>query len=141
MSDVAPKSRGRPSLFTKEIAEEICERLAKGESLLAICADDHLPTDTCVRKWALEDREGFYSEYTRARDIGLDVRADALEAKLAGEPDTQRARLLFDHDRWYLSKLAPKRYGDKTVVEGPGPNGEHIQRVENVIVRPSDTDR
>jgi hypothetical protein len=124
MADKRP--RGRPSLYSREVAEEICDRLARGESLLKICSSDHLPTDTCVRQWALDDREGFYSQYTRARDIGLDVRADRLEEKLTGEPDTQRARLLFDHDRWYLSKMAPKRYGDKVINEHGGSDGGAI---------------
>jgi len=118
MSDDAPATRGRPSLFTQAIADEICERLANGESLLRICDDDHMPAESTVRLWVVDDREGFSAQYTRSRDIGLDMRADRMEQKLMSEPDTQRARLLFDHDRWYLSKLAPKRYGDKVALTG-----------------------
>jgi Bacteriophage Sf6, terminase small subunit-like len=32
----------------------------------------------------------------------------------------QRDRLRFDARRWYLSKLAPKRYGDKMAIEQSG---------------------
>lgn len=116
MADKRP--RGRPSSYSREVADEICEKLAKGESLLAICEADHLPEESTVRGWALDDREGFFAKYTRARDIGLDSRADRIERRFMNEPDTQRARLIFDHDRWYLSKLAPKRYGDKLAHTG-----------------------
>ena len=36
-------------------------------------------------------------------------------------------RLRFDARRWYLSKLAPKRYGDKLTTEVTGANGGAIQ--------------
>jgi len=110
---------GRPSIYTPEIAAEICERLAGGESLLSICRDERFPTDTAVRIWALQDREGFFSEYTRARNMGLDVRAErVLElARGVDKEDVPRARLEFDAERWYLSKLAPKVYGDATLLK------------------------
>jgi hypothetical protein len=34
---------GRPSDYTQEIADLICERIADGESLRAICAGDDMP--------------------------------------------------------------------------------------------------
>ncbi len=98
-----------------------------------------MPGESTVRGWVVDDREGFSAKYTRSRDIGLDMRADRIEAKIMGEADTQRARLLFDHDRWYLSKLAPKRYGDKVTNEHTGADGGAIQiaTIERLIVDPS----
>lgn len=109
---------GRPTDFTPKIAATICERLANGESLRAICKDEKLPPESTVRGWVVDDRESFSAQYARARDIGLDCRAEGIGEKLSLETDTQRARLVFDHERWYLSKLAPKRYGDKLAVGG-----------------------
>ena len=60
---------GRPSIYTLEIADEVCRRLADGESLLAICADDEMPAESTVRHWAMEDRQGFFAKYSRARAI------------------------------------------------------------------------
>lgn len=37
-----------------------------------------------------------------------------------------RSRLRFDARRWYLSKLAPKRYGDRLTQEITGPDGGPI---------------
>jgi len=112
------RKRGRPCTYSSDIAETICARLAAGESLNALCKDDGFPPESTVRLWVLDDHDGFAAKYARARDIGLDVRADAMEAKILAEPDTQRARLLWDNDRWYLSKLAPKRYGDALNIKG-----------------------
>lgn len=43
------RKRGRPSKFTQEIADEICRRLAMGESLRSICRDEGFPTEAAVR--------------------------------------------------------------------------------------------
>src|SRR3569623_2592571 len=69
---------GRPSTYTADVARRICERLATGESLTSICKDDDMPPAPTVRLWALDDREGFAADYTRARDLGLDAMADEL---------------------------------------------------------------
>lgn len=134
------KKRGRTTLYTPELAEEVCERLANGESLRSICRDEHMPSDFAVRNWVIHDLNGFASHYTRARDAGLDVLADeVLEIADDGTNDWMekqgkngtsfiaengeamaRSRLRFDARRWYLSKLAPKRYGDRQAVELSG---------------------
>jgi hypothetical protein len=117
---------GRPTIFNRSITDEICKRLAEGESLRSICRDQNFPNECTIRTWALEDREGFNSQYTRARDIGLDCLADQVQEIAAGAldaSDVPRARLEFDAKRWYLSKLAPKRYGDRIQNEVTGAGG------------------
>ena len=133
---------GRPSVYTREIADAICARLAAGESLRSICRDEDMPAEAAVRQWALDDREGFYAQYTRSRDIGLDVLADeTLEISDDGRNDwvakadpenpgyqyngeaVGRSRLRVDTRKWYLSKLAPKRYGEKFAAEVTGKDG------------------
>jgi hypothetical protein len=129
---------GRPSSYTPELAAEICERLACGESLRAICRDDHMPSDFAVRSWAINDVAGFSSRYTCARDFGLDVLADELldisntpvegvrreesddGVKVVREDMLGHRRLQVDARKWYLSKLAPKKYGDRQAVELSG---------------------
>lgn len=115
---------GRPSIFTQELADAICARLAEGESLLSICRDDAMPGRTTILRWC-EDDETFRGKYARARDHGLDFRAEhCIEIADNESGDPQRDRLRFDARRWYLSKLAPKRYGDKlqhTDASGEGP--------------------
>jgi hypothetical protein len=53
----------------------------------------------------------------------------------------ERARIRIDARKWTMSKIAPKKYGEKITQEQTGPNGEaikheHIHRVERVIVDP-----
>ena len=62
---------GRPSTFTQKIADEICERIADGESLRSICGDDGFPTKSTVFKW-LNDFPGFSDQYARAREAQAD---------------------------------------------------------------------
>lgn len=138
--------RGRPSVYSKELADKICAMLASGLTLRSICQEPQMPTEACVRHWAIEDRDGFFSQYSRARDIGLDCLADlTLETSgtpVIGEVRTQksdgtveiktgdtvdRSRLHVDTLKWYLCKLAPKRYGDRLHQEHSGPNGDAIR--------------
>lgn len=134
--------RGRPTLYTKEIANRICEELATGKSLRAICAaDEELPAENTVRGWAMDDVQGFFAQYARARDLGLDAMADevieiadttqeGVKTKITdeGEETThadmiEHRKLRFQARQWYLSKLAPKRYGDRLHQELTGANG------------------
>lgn len=119
--------RGRPSLYTPDIAATICKALAEGQSLRSICRADDMPSEATVREWVIDDREGFSSQYTRARDIGLDCVAEEVFEIADNGSDHQRDRLRFDARRWYLSKLAPKRYGDKITQEHTGADGGPVQ--------------
>lgn len=111
-------TRGRPTAYTPEIADEILERLAGGESLRRICEDEHIPPATTVRWWVVNDREGFSARYAQARDVGLDHIADeVMDIADHTTGDVIRDRLRFDARRWYLSKLAPKRYGERQAIE------------------------
>jgi len=70
---------GRPSSYTEEIALEICERLAGGESLVAICLDKHIPSRMSVLRWLnSNDHPGFVSEYARAREFQGDYMDDLI---------------------------------------------------------------
>jgi hypothetical protein len=123
---------GRPSDYTQEIADRICQQLASGMSLREVCRSDDMPAESTVRLWALEDRDGFSAQYTRAREIGYHSMADELLEiaddaandwmerngddnegwQLNGE-HVQRSRIRLDTRKWLLSKALPKVYGDK----------------------------
>lgn len=149
---------GRPSDYSLEMATIICERLAKGESLRTICKDDDTPSQTSVFRW-LEANEPFREQYARARTAQADFYAEEIieisddgtndwmarrsEAEKGAGVDTgwvlngehvQRSRLRVDARKWYASKLAPKKYGDKFVNEHSGPDGGPIETTTEVIV-------
>ena len=137
-------------VYSPEIASEICERLANGESLRSICASDRskFPTEMAVRKWAIEDYNGFSSQYASAREMGMDSLAEeALSVARDGSRDyietedglklnlehVQRSRLICDQIKWYTSKLAPKRYGDRTQTAFTDTAGNDVQPVLNIV--------
>src|SRR4026209_2413260 len=112
----APQPRGRPSRFSNEIATEDCDRLAAGESLQSICRDRHLPHERTVRRWAIEDHEGFSPRYTRARELQTECLIDqivAFAASVADEressPAVHAARLRVDARKWIASKMLPRK--------------------------------
>lgn len=131
------RGRGRPSKYTEVLAARICERLAAGESLRAICRDEDMPDERRVREWALTNR-AFSPQYTKAREIGyLGMADETLEIADDGRNDTYvvdadsgatavnhdviaRSRLRVDTRKWMLSKMLPKVFGEKIEHEHTG---------------------
>ena len=110
--------------YSEEVANEVLQRLKNGETLKAICADEHLPSDATVRYWAATDHEGFFSRYTSARQIGYDRMAEEIIDIADADPGTndngqtdsgavQWQRLRIDTRKWLLAKVIFKRYGDR----------------------------
>ena len=129
-------SPGRPSKYIPELAANICERLAAGESLRAVCRSEGMPPESTVRGWALDDVEGFSAQYARAREIGCYAMADELreiadtpqqgvKTKMMPEGKTEETwgdmiehrRLQVDARKWLLSKMLPATFGDKLAVD------------------------
>ena len=128
----------RPSSYTQKIADEICERLANGESLRKICLTPDMPDKATVFRWLANDPK-FRDQYAHARETQADVLADEIidiaDGKRAeyegGEADVQRDRLAMDARKWVAAKLKPKVYGDKTLLgsdpDNPLPAGFDIR--------------
>jgi hypothetical protein len=138
-----PLGRGRPTLYTDELAARICAELAAGNSLNSICKAEGMPDEVTVREWAIHDRQGFSAKYTQARDIGLDVRADRIMEVVDGHCDPEyvaHRRLRFDAWRWYLSKMAPKRYGDAQTHKVQGDPDKPLTVVIRHFTVPPDED-
>lgn len=140
-----PGKRGRPSLYTTEIAERICERLAAGETLRSICrTSDGVPSEATVRAWALDDIGGFSAQYMRAREIGyhglFDEILEIADTTQEGVTTTQKItgteirtgdmiehrKLRVDSRKWMLGRALPKIYGDKLDVDHSGTITVHI---------------
>jgi hypothetical protein len=69
--------RGRPSGYSAEIADTICNRLAGGESLRAICADAGMPDRATVSRW-LARYEEFRGLYGFARECQAECLVDEI---------------------------------------------------------------
>ena len=131
------------TLYTPELAEEICERIAKGETLSEVCRSEGMPPRTSVLEWAATDRDGFADKYAYARDRQIEHWADELLSisddgsndwmernernnpgwQLNGE-HVQRSRLRSDNRKWLLSKLRPDKYGER--IAHTGANGKPL---------------
>lgn len=107
----------RPSEFSPETANLICERIADGESLRKICEDDEMPDRTTVRRW-LSQNEAFRLQYAHAREEQADYYAERIVDDAMSASDASIGRLRMDALKWAASKLAPKRYGDKVALTG-----------------------
>ena len=119
---------GRPTLYTEELAQEICDAISTIPlSLHSICQmHDHFPTRTSVLRWVRENDQ-FRHRYTRAKseqihiiledmlsqteDKTEDFFDDGRGRKLVNNASIQRKRIRADFMQWYASKLIPKIYG------------------------------
>lgn len=107
----------------KAVLDKILDRLASGESLRSICKAKDMPSAKCVHERVERDEE-FRKQYARAREKGIDAAFDELletaEKALQTESavEVQARRLLIDTQKWRLSKLAPKKYGDRLAIGG-----------------------
>jgi len=123
---------GRPSIYTLELAAEVCRRMEAGESVRSICRSEDMPDEATVRLWARENREGFSAQYAMASETRMDCLADEiLEIADDRSGDPARDRLRLDSRKWLMSKVAPKRWGDRTIHMGD-PDAPLV--VEKVVV-------
>jgi hypothetical protein len=54
--NASTRRRGRPTIRSKEVENEICFRIAYGESLRHICLDERMPCRDTVMRWLRRDR-------------------------------------------------------------------------------------
>ena len=57
----------RPTDYTPELAEEICQHIAGGESLRSFCRNPKKPHVATVCRWIIKHDE-FREQYTHARE-------------------------------------------------------------------------
>ena len=138
---------GRPSTYTAEIVDEICEAIAQGGALYLMCQErENWPAESTVYKW-LEEHKEFSEKYIRARERQADREADEIvviaddsgfDAQIVdgravvNSESVNRARLRVDARKWRASKLAPKKYGDKITNEITGKDGGPVIIVTGV---------
>lgn len=138
---------GRPSSFSDEIADRICDGLADGRSLRSICLDDGMPSQTSVFRWLGDDRYAEFRErYARAREAQADAifdeildiaddgsndfetrqRDDGSDYEAFNAEHVQRSKLRIDARKWMAGKLQPKKYGEATTLRHADANGKKL---------------
>jgi len=134
---------GRPSLYTQELADEICALLAEGKSIRTICGletekNHRFPCKSTIFNWLRTNKE-FLAQYTRAKEESADALVDEMldiaddgsndlmtitkgntEYEVENKEVTNRSRLRVDTRKWIAARLKPKRFGDKVDVTSDG---------------------
>src|SRR5690349_23374537 len=72
-ADGSKRPTGRPSLYTEELADELCVRIARRERLSTILADPHMPCQDTIYHWR-QTKPGFSEKLARAREIRGEMR-------------------------------------------------------------------
>lgn len=141
---------GRPTLYSQELADLICKRVATTTFGLARLCDMHddMPAKITVNEWRYKHPE-FATRYAQAKlvqadllaeemlDIADDGSNDWMESfgedgqtawKLNGE-HVNRSRLRIDTRKFLAAKLLPKQYGEKVAEE----NSDRKSLIEAII--------
>lgn len=121
---------GRPSKYTQELADEICNAIASSDvGIRQLCSQNpHWPAKENIRKW-VNSKPDFRVQYINAKAAQIDWLVErAMEVATNSTNDTytdddgnekcntewvNRCRLHVDTVKWLSSKLAPKIYGDR----------------------------
>ncbi len=129
---------GRPTKYTPELADKICQQLANGISLRTVCKSDEMPSTVTVFAW-MRTNEEFLNQYARAKQESADAMAEEVlyiadtqetgtttTIKGDGSVETKEEdmlghrRLQIDTRKWLMAKMKPKKYGDKLDVTTGG---------------------
>lgn len=118
------RAQGRPSTFTAEEADRICEWIQSGKSLNAYCKQ-HGRQAATIYAW-MRENDGFAKNYSRAHEDRADTLvedmldiADSLEnqgdmvAVMAG-------KLRIETRKWIAERMRPTKYGAKIEVQQKG---------------------
>lgn len=98
---------------TDELFDLFIIRLTSGESLNKICREGGMPHWNDIWRYMERNPEA-HSRYAQARAAAAQVMAqEAIDDAVKGSGDPARDRLAFEARRWYVSKIAPKWFGDR----------------------------
>ena len=140
---------GRPSTYSTETVEAICDRLSVGEPLAAICRSEGMPGLRTVYDW-MEADDDVSARIARARDAGEDVLAaqcleiadtpvEGVEIRTEGGRITETRGDMLGHRKLQietrlklLAKWNPKKWGDRQSLEHSGANGGPIQTLNTI---------
>lgn len=130
---------GRPTKYTKSLAANICAQLALGYSLRTVCREDNMPSLATIFNW-LRNKPEFLDQYEKAKQESTDAMAedildiadngtndyierekeDGSSTVVLNSENIQRSRLRVDTRKWLMSKMKPKKYGEKLDVSSLG---------------------
>lgn len=131
------KQKGRPTKFTKETTEKICQYIQEGNYIDTACRLAGVDYTT-MRKWFVQgEAEGkgqFYEFAEAVRRAEAVAEAERVACIIrAGKYDDWKA------NAWYLERKYPERWGKQERLEATV-KSEHTERKEHFIEHQIDTD-
>ncbi len=132
---------GRPSLYSDELAERVCEHVAAGGSIVDLCDENAaMPTWRTVYGW-MAKHDTFFQAHARAKLAQMQLRADEIIPLADDEslkPEDRKVRVAAR--QWLLAKLVPATYGDKLDVTSKGealaaPSHQVDARVQSIVMQ------
>ncbi len=144
-------SVGRPSKYSDELADRICEAVATtARGIDHICRDHGFPDPCTIDRW-LASNETFRGKFARAKERQAELLAyQGLEIADDSRNDTQfddegneivnhdhiaRAKLRIEQRRWLAAKLAPRKFSDKVQTEVTGADGGPLAMTFDATIR------
>lgn len=143
---------GRPTKYTKELAEEICETIASSsKGLTRLCKENkNWPNRSNIMKWLRKYPE-FRDLYTKSKQDQVDVFVDEIleiaddtsndtliridkngeEQEICNSEWINRSRLRVDTRKWLAAKLCPRVYGERAIKEHVSEDAKSL--IERII--------
>ena len=129
----------RQTSYTDTLADEICDLLAAGKSLVQICQRDNMPNRSTVLRW-MQDKADFAAKIARAREGGqadylLDDISRIEDAVEAGAMPPDAARVLISSKQWRAAKLAEEVRGENLCPkhdDGDGPAHSEARHIDAI---------
>lgn len=119
-------TKKQPTRYNRELAKQVCLRLARGESWTRICSDNDLPSYATVCAWRAQHPE-FDREVEEAREMAADHFAElALQVADASTRETAVADRLKVTTLLKRAALATSGRGRKTEAKVKKPEPQEI---------------
>ena len=136
-----------------KIFDYVCLEIEKGRALRNVLKDGNMPSTSTFYQW-LENNIDKAKQYARATEVRADIIFDDILSiadentndtfvndngiEVVNNDVIQRSRLRIDARKWVLSKLNPKKYGDKIQTEHSGEITTNVISLGNGI-KPNET--
>ena len=127
--------------YNPQICEEICDRIADGENIIAILESvQEYPSWSTFRRWKKDNEElqTLYVSSQQDKAISIENKIDFYMDKLANETiESSSANVLIQTLKWKMAKFYPKVFSDKVDVTSGGDKIQSAPTAINIgIVKP-----
>jgi hypothetical protein len=141
---------GRPTIFTQELADRICDEIMKSEKGIFALSEslDWFPAPSSIYLW-LDQYPKFSECYTRSKQaqsdrmaesclvIADDSSGDTIETSkgvVENREFTSRSKLRVETRMWLMERLSPKKYGKLSQEADPANNQAEAYQPPQITV-------